>query len=315
MFLNDLQIFQIIRVTGPQSHIIKKNTPVMGGVVILISIFVSVIMCVDLSNWYVWFVLLILIMYGILGLVDDLLKIKRKNTNGLNVLHKYFWQSLIALILMISIFIFNKDILSTQLVIPFVTSVMPTLGIWYIILAYFVIVGMSNAVNISDGLDGLAIVPVILIASGLAVIACITSNEYIANCLHIPYIRYSEELIIVCVAIVGAGLGFLWFNTYPAQIFMGDVGSLSLGGVIGLIAVFLRQECLLFIMGSIFLVEIMSVILQVGYFKFFGRRIFKMAPIHHHFELKGCPEPRIVVRFWIISFLLVLIGLITLKMR
>lgn len=315
MYLRNLHILQIIRFNGPKSHILKKNTPVIGGVIILISVFISVMICADLFNWYVWYVLLILIAYGILGLVDDLLKIKRKNANGLNMLCKYFWQSLIALILIISIFIIHQDTLSTQLVIPFVTSIMPKLGIWYILLSYFVIVGTSNAVNLSDGLDGLVIFPIILVTSGLAIVACMTSSEYFSNYLHIPYVYSSEELVIVCMAIIGASLGFLWFNTYPAQIFMGDVGSLSLGGALGMIAVFLRQDFLLLIMGSIFVIETISVILQVGYFKCFRRRIFKMAPLHHHFELKGCPEPRIVVRFWIVSLVLVLVGLVTLNMR
>lgn len=308
-------MLQIIRIHGPRSHILKKNTPVMGGVIILISTFISIIGCTDLSNWYVWCVLLILMTYGILGFIDDLLKIKRKNTEGLSVLYKYFWQSLITLILIISVFILNKDVLSMQLVIPFVTNVMPKLGGWYVVLAYFVIVGTSNAVNLSDGLDGLAIVPIILITSALALVAYITNSEYLSSYLHIPYVRDSGELVIVCVAIVGASIGFLWFNTYPAQIFMGDVGSLSLGGAIGIIAVFLRQEFLLFIMSGVFVIETISVILQVVYFKLFRKRIFKMTPIHHHFELQGCPEPRIVVRFWIISLILVLIGLVTLKMR
>lgn len=314
-WLCNLNFFQIIRSDGPKSHILKQDTPVMGGLAILISIVISVIIFSDLSNWHVWYVLFILITYGILGMVDDLLKIQRKNTNGLNILYKYFWQSLIALILIISIFIFNKDPLFMQLVIPCVTTVMPKLGIWYIVLSYFVIVGTSNAVNLSDGLDGLVIVPIILIALGLAFVACITSNEYFSNLLHVPYINYSGELIVICVAIVGASLGFLWFNTYPAQIFMGDVGSLSLGGALGIIAVCLRQEFLLLIMGGVFVIETISVILQIVFFKLFGKRIFKMAPIHHHFELKGCPEPRIIVRFWIISLILVLIGLITLKIR
>lgn len=314
-YLCALNIFQIIRFDGPQSHILKKNTPVMGGVVILISIISSVIMCADLSNWYVWCVLLMLIAYGILGIVDDLLKITRKNSNGLSVLYKYFWQSLIAITLILSIFIVNKDVLSMKVVIPFI-NIVPELGVfWYVVLAYFVVVGASNAVNLSDGLDGLVIMPIIFIAIGLALIAYVTNSEYYSNCLHIPYVYGSGELVIVCVAIIGAGLGFLWFNAYPAQIFMGDVGALSLGGGLGIIAVFLHQECLLLIMGGVFVVETISVIFQVGYFKLFKQRIFKMAPIHHHCELQGCPEPKIVVRIWIISLVLVLIGLIILIMR
>lgn len=313
--LRNLHVFQIIRVNGPKSHVLKKGTPALGGLVILTSIFISIVMWIDLFNWYIWYIILILILYGVLGLIDDFLKIKRNNSNGLNVIYKYFWQSLIALILIIVIYIVHRDTLSTQLVMPFVTSIMPELGIWYIVLAYFVIVGTSNAVNLSDGLDGLAIVPIILIASGLGLVAYITNSEYLSDYLYIPYIHHSGELMIVCAAISGASLGFLWFNTYPARIFMGDVGSLSLGGILGIIAVFLRQEFLLLIMGGIFVVEVLSVFFQVSYFKFFRKRIFKMAPIHHHFELKGCPEPRIVVRFWIISLVLVLFGLITLQLR
>ncbi|URJ30221.1 phospho-N-acetylmuramoyl-pentapeptide-transferase [Blochmannia endosymbiont of Camponotus sp.] len=312
---HNLRFFQIVRENGPEVHIQKQDTPTMGGIIILLSIFISVMMWADLSNLYVWYVSFILITYGILGLIDDLLKIKRKNTAGLSALHKYFWQSLIALTLIITMFALDHNIVSTQLVVPFFKNFMPQLGVWYILLAYFVVVGTSNSVNLSDGLDGLAIMPVVLIAAGLALVASITSDIYFSYCLHIPYLDLSGELIIICAAIIGAGIGFLWFNAYPAQIFMGDVGSLSLGGALGIIAVLLRQECLLLIMGGVFVVETISVILQISYFKLFGKRIFKMTPIHHHFELKGCPEPRLIVRFWIISLILVLFGLITLKIR
>lgn len=313
--LRRFHFFQIIRVDGPQSHILKQGTPVMGGLIILISIILSIMICADLSNLYVWYMLFILIMYGILGLVDDFLKIKRSSTRGLNALHKYFWQSVIALILIISIFVYNKNYISMRLVIPFCTNIILELGIWYVLIAYFVIVGTSNAVNLSDGLDGLVIVPIILVTSGFAIIAYITNNEFFSNYLHISYVRNSGELIVVCAAIIGAGLGFLWFNAHPAEIFMGDTGSLSLGAALGAISVFLCQECLLLIMGGMFVVESVSVILQVIYFKLFRRRIFKMAPIHHHFELKGYPESRITVRFWIISLILVLFGLVILKIR
>ncbi|WP_331828410.1 phospho-N-acetylmuramoyl-pentapeptide-transferase [Candidatus Blochmannia sp. SNP] len=312
---HNLRFFQIVRENGPEAHIQKQGTPTMGGIIILLSIFIVIIMWADLSNLYVWYVSFILITYGILGLIDDLLKIKRKSTAGLSALHKYFWQSLIALTLIITMFALDHNIVSTQLVVPFCKNFMPQLGVWYIVLAYFVVVGTSNAVNLSDGLDGLAIMPIILITAGLAVIASITSDIYFSHCLHIPYLALSGELIIVCAAIIGSGIGFLWFNTYPAQIFMGDVGSLSLGGTLGIISVLLHQECLLLIMGGVFVIETISVILQISYFKLFGKRIFKMTPIHHHFELKGCPEPRLIVRFWIISLILVLFGLITLKIR
>ncbi|URJ32172.1 phospho-N-acetylmuramoyl-pentapeptide-transferase [Blochmannia endosymbiont of Camponotus sp.] len=314
-WFHNLCFFQIVRCDGPKSHTQKQSTPTMGGIVMILSIAISVIMCADLSNIYVWYVSFILITYGILGLIDDLLKIKRKSSSGLSVLHKYFWQSLIALTLVIVIFMSDRSSTSTQLIVPFFKNFMPQLGIWYIVLAYFVVVGTSNSVNLSDGLDGLAIMPVIFISAGLAIVAWMSNDIYFASYLNIPYICFSGELIIICSAIIGAGLGFLWFNTYPAQIFMGDVGSLSLGGTLGIIAVLLRQECLLLIMGGMFVIETLSVILQIIYFKLFRQRIFKMAPIHHHFELKGCPEPRIIVRFWIISLMLVFVGLISLKMR
>ncbi|URJ28571.1 phospho-N-acetylmuramoyl-pentapeptide-transferase [Blochmannia endosymbiont of Camponotus sp. C-046] len=312
---HNLRFFQIVRCDGPQSHTQKKSTPTMGGIAMLLSIAISVMMCADLSNIYIWYVAFILITYGILGLIDDLLKIKKKSSSGLSALHKYFWQSLVALTLVIIIFVSDRSPTSTQLIVPFFKNFMPELGIWYIFLAYFVVVGTSNSVNLSDGLDGLAIMPIISIAAGLAVAAWMSNDLHFASYLNLPYIYFSGELVIICSAIIGAGLGFLWFNTYPAQIFMGDIGSLSLGGALGVIAVLLRQECLLLIMGGMFVIETLSVILQISYFKLFGKRIFKMAPIHHHFELKGYPEPRIIVRFWIISLVLVFFGLITLKMR
>ncbi|WP_159714736.1 phospho-N-acetylmuramoyl-pentapeptide-transferase [Blochmannia endosymbiont of Camponotus nipponensis] len=307
--------FQIVRCDGPKTHTQKRGTPTMGGIAILLSIIISIMMWADLSNSYVWYVSFILITYGILGLIDDFLKIKRQNSTGLSALHKYFWQSLIALTLIIIIFVSDSSVASTQLVLPFFKNFMPQLGIWYIVLAYFVVVGTSNSVNLSDGLDGLAIVPVIFITAGLAIVSWIANDIHFSDYLHIPYLYLSGELTIVCAAIIGASLGFLWFNAYPAQIFMGDVGSLSLGGALGVIAVLLHQECLLLIMGAIFVIETLSVVLQISYFKLFGERVLKMAPIHHHFELKGCPEPKIVVRFWIVSLILVFFGLITLKMR
>ncbi len=310
-----LKFGQEVRNDGPESHFKKRGTPTMGGVMILASIGISVFLWADLRNSYVWFVLFVLFGYGIVGFVDDYWKIKRKNTDGLIARWKYFWLSVIALIAVFSIYAVGKDTATTQLVVPFFKEFMPQLGIFFIILSYFVIIGTSNAVNLTDGLDGLAIVPTIMVASAFALIAWATGNYNFAQYLHIPFVQNAGELVILCTAIVGAGLGFLWYNTYPAQVFMGDVGSLSLGGALGTIAVLVRQELLLVIMGGVFVVEALSVILQVGSYKLRQKRIFRMAPIHHHFELKGWPEPRVIVRFWIITLMLVLIGLVTLKLR
>ncbi|MBE2895036.1 phospho-N-acetylmuramoyl-pentapeptide-transferase [Spirabiliibacterium falconis] len=313
--LQMLQIGQVVRHDGPESHFSKRGTPTMGGVMILFSIGVSTLLWADLSNSYVWCVLFVLFGYGVIGFCDDYRKVVRKNTDGLIARWKYFWLSVVALIAVFWMYAIGKDTAATQLVVPFFKDVMPQLGVFYIVLAYFVIVGTSNAVNLTDGLDGLAIMPTVLVAGAFALIAWATGNVNFADYLHIPYIKLSAELAIVCTAIVGAGLGFLWFNTYPAQVFMGDVGSLALGGALGVIAVLVRQEFLLVIMGGVFVMETLSVILQVGSYKIRKQRIFRMAPIHHHFELKGWPEPRVIIRFWIISLVLVLIGLITLKLR
>ncbi|MGV3001765.1 phospho-N-acetylmuramoyl-pentapeptide-transferase [Vibrio sp.] len=310
-----LQIGQVVRNDGPESHFSKRGTPTMGGVMILAAITVTVFLWADLSNPYVWAVIAVLLGYGVVGFVDDYRKVVRKNTDGLIARWKYFWQSVIALGIAFALYAMGKDTSATQLVVPFFKDVMPQLGLMYIVLTYFVIVGTSNAVNLTDGLDGLAIMPTVLVAAGFGVIAWATGNVNFSEYLHIPYIPYTSELVIVCTAIVGAGLGFLWFNTYPAQVFMGDVGSLALGGALGTIAVLVRQEFVLVIMGGVFVMETLSVILQVGSYKLRGQRIFRMAPIHHHYELKGWPEPRVIVRFWIISIVLVLIGLATLKIR
>ncbi|UVK76805.1 MAG: phospho-N-acetylmuramoyl-pentapeptide- transferase [Sodalis sp. Fle] len=314
-WLQELQIGQVVRNDGPESHSSKCGTPTMGGLMILISITLSVLMWAYPSNFYVWCVLFVLMGYGIVGFIDDYRKVVRKDTKGLIPRWKYFWQSVIALVVAFTMLAVGKDTSATQLVVPFFKDIMPQLGLWYVLLTYFAIVGTSNAVNLTDGLDGLAIMPMVFIAAGLSLVAWATGNMNFAGYLHIPYVRFAGELVVVCTAIVGAGLGFLWFNTYPAQVFMGDVGSLALGGGLGTIAVLLRQELLLLIMGGVFVVETLSVILQVGSFKLRGQRIFRMAPIHHHYELKGCPEPRVIVRFWIISLMLVLIGLATLKIR
>lgn len=314
-WLQKLQIGQVVRNDGPESHLSKKGTPTMGGILIVSSIMISVLLWAELSNPYVWVTLFVLGGFALVGFADDYLKVVRKNPRGLIARWKYFWQSVIALMVAFGLYIYGKDTPVTALVVPFFKDVMPQLGLFYIIFTYFVIVGSGNAVNLTDGLDGLAIMPTVFVAGGFAIVSWTTGNVNFAEYLNIPYIRYSGELMIVCMAIVGAGLGFLWFNTYPAMVFMGDVGSLALGGVLGIIAVLLRQEFLLVIMGGIFVIETLSVILQVGSFKLRGKRIFRMAPIHHHYELKGWPEPRVIVRFWIISLMLVLVGLVTLKLR
>jgi phospho-N-acetylmuramoyl-pentapeptide-transferase len=314
-WLQNLQIGQVVRDDGPESHFSKRGTPTMGGIMILTAITVTVFLWADLTNPYVWAVMFVLLGYGAVGFVDDYRKVVRKNTDGLIARWKYFWQSAIALVVAFALYAYGKDTAATQLVVPFFKEIMPQLGLAYILLTYFVIVGTSNAVNLTDGLDGLAIMPTVFVAAGFAFIAWATGNVQFANYLHIPHIPQASELVVVCAAIVGSGFGFLWFNTYPAQVFMGDVGSLALGGALGTIAVLVRQEFLLVIMGGVFVVETLSVILQVGSYKLRGQRIFRMAPIHHHYELKGWPEPRVIVRFWIISMLLVLIALATLKVR
>lgn len=313
--LQMLQIGQVVRHDGPESHFSKRGTPTMGGVMILAAIFITTLLWADLSNPYVWTVLAVLGGYGAVGFVDDYRKVVRKDPAGLIARWKYFWQSVIALLVAFGLYAYGKDTEVTQLVVPFFKDVMPQLGLFYIVLTYFVIVGTSNAVNLTDGLDGLAIMPTVLVSAAFAVIAWATGNVNYAEYLSIPYIPLTSELVIVCTAMVGAGLGFLWFNTYPAQVFMGDVGSLALGGALGVIAVLVRQEFILVIMGGVFVMETVSVILQVGSYKLRGQRVFRMAPIHHHYELKGWPEPRVIVRFWIISIVLVLIGLATLKVR
>ncbi|MDP9500710.1 phospho-N-acetylmuramoyl-pentapeptide-transferase [Bisgaard Taxon 45] len=313
--LQVLKFGQEVRHDGPESHFSKRGTPTMGGVMILFAITVSTLLWANLANPYIWFSLFVLLGYGAIGFVDDYRKITRKNTDGLIARWKYFWLSVVALITAFGLYAIGQDTDATRLVVPFFKEVMPQLGLFYIVLTYFVIVGTSNAVNLTDGLDGLAIMPTVLVAGAFALIAWATGNVNFAEYLHIPYIKFSAELVVFCTAIVGAGLGFLWFNTYPAQVFMGDVGSLALGGALGVIAVLVRQEFLLVIMGGVFVVETLSVILQVGSYKLRKQRIFRMAPIHHHFELKGWPEPRVIVRFWIISLMLVLIGLVTLKLR
>lgn len=309
------QIGQAVRDDGPQSHLSKAGTPTMGGAMILLAIAISTLAWGDLTNHYVWIVLTVTLGFGAIGWVDDYRKVVEKNPRGLPARWKYFWQSVVGLGAAIVLYVTASTPVETSLLVPLFKDVALPLGVFYIVLTYFVIVGSSNAVNLTDGLDGLAIMPTVLVAMGLSVFAYASGNAVFANYLHIPFINGTGELAIFCATIAGAGLGFLWFNTYPAQVFMGDVGALALGAALGVVAVIVRQEIVLFIMGGIFVLETVSVILQVGSYKMTGRRIFRMAPLHHHYELKGWPEPRVIVRFWIITVVLVLLGLATLKVR
>jgi phospho-N-acetylmuramoyl-pentapeptide-transferase len=310
-----LQIGQSVRQDGPQSHLSKQGTPTMGGALILFAIGLSVFLWSDLTNRFVWAVVAITIAYGAIGWVDDYRKVIAKNSKGLPARWKYFWQSTAGFGVAAFLYLSAQVPAETQLIVPFFKSVAVDLGLAYILLVYFVVVGSSNAVNLTDGLDGLAILPTVMVGAALGVIAYLVGNAKFAGYLNIPYVPGAGELVVFCAALVGAGLGFLWFNTYPAQVFMGDVGALALGGALGVIAVIVRHEIVFFIMSGVFVMETVSVILQVASFKLTGRRIFRMAPIHHHFELKGWPEPRVIVRFWIITVMLVLLGLATLKLR
>jgi len=313
--LSDKQIGQTIRDDGPQTHLKKSGTPTMGGALILAAITISTLLWGDLNSRFVWTVLLTTLGFGLVGWVDDYRKLIYKDPKGLASRWKYFWQSAIGLTAAIYLFTSAESSVETTLYLPFFKNVAINMGFGYIIFTYFVIVGTSNAVNLTDGLDGLAILPTVLVASALGVFAYLTGNINFSEYLSIPYVAGTGELIIFCGAIAGSGLGFLWFNTYPAQVFMGDVGALALGAALGVVAVIVRQEFVLFIMGGVFVIETVSVILQVASFKLTGKRIFNMAPLHHHYELKGWPEPRVIVRFWIISVILVLVGLATLKLR
>lgn len=309
------QIGQHIRTDGPQSHLSKAGTPTMGGALILVAVAVGTLAWADLSNRYVWLVLGTTMAFGVIGFVDDYKKLILKNSKGLSARAKYFWQSVFGLAAAIALYLMAETPAETALLIPYTKNIAIPLGLLFIPLAYCVIVGSSNAVNLTDGLDGLAILPTVMVAGALAVFVYAAGNKVFAAYLGIPYVHGVGETVVFCGALVGAGLGFLWFNAYPAQVFMGDVGALALGAALGLLAVLARQELVLFIMGGIFVLETVSVILQVASFKLTGKRIFRMAPIHHHFELKGWPEPRVIVRFWIITVILVLIGLASLKIR
>ncbi|WP_027960872.1 phospho-N-acetylmuramoyl-pentapeptide-transferase [Halomonas halodenitrificans] len=309
------QIGQAVRDDGPQSHLSKAGTPTMGGAMILMAIAVSTLLWGDLANHYVWIVLAVTLGFGAIGWIDDYRKVVEKNPRGLPARWKYFWQSAIGLAAAVLLYVTAASPVETSLIVPLFKEFVLPLGLFYIVLTYLVIVGSSNAVNLTDGLDGLAIMPTVLVAMGLGIFAYASGNAVFADYLQIPGIPGAGELAVFCATIAGAGLGFLWFNTYPAQVFMGDVGSLALGAALGVVAVIVRQEIVLFIMGGIFVMETVSVILQVASYKLTGRRIFRMAPLHHHYELKGWPEPRVIVRFWIITVVLVLIGLATLKVR
>ena len=313
--LNYYQIGQTVRNDGPESHLLKSGTPTMGGALILVAVAASTLLWSDLGNLYVWLVLLVILAFGAVGWVDDYRKVVNNDPQGLPMRWKYCWLSLAGLGAALYLYFLVDSPVATVLYLPFFKTVSWQMGPLFVVLAYFVIVGASNAVNLTDGLDGLAILPTVLVGSALGIIAYLTGHSEFAEYLQIPYVSGSGELVVFCSAIAGAGLGFLWFNTYPAQIFMGDVGALALGAALGTVAVITRHEIVFFIMGGIFVLETVSVILQVASFRLTGKRIFRMAPIHHHYELKGWPEPRVIVRFWIITVILVLIGLATLKLR
>ena len=310
------QIGQVVRDDGPQSHLTKSGTPTMGGLLILLAILFGTLLWADLANRFVWIVIAVTLVFGLVGFFDDYLKLVKKNPRGLITRYKYFWQSVGGLGAALALWYSAQTATDTTLFLPFLKNFALPLGFGgFVLLTYLMIVGMSNAVNLTDGLDGLAIMPAVLVAGALGVFAYASGNAVFAQYLGIPAVPHAGELLIFCSAMVGAGLGFLWFNTYPAQVFMGDIGALSLGAALGTIAVIVRQELVVLVMGGIFVLETASVILQVASFKLTGKRLFRMAPIHHHFELKGWAEPKVIVRFWIISFCLVLAGLATLKLR
>lgn len=313
--LTHYKVGQAVREDGPESHLKKAGTPTMGGALILVAVTVSTLLWGDLSNRYLWAVLLVTLGFGAIGWVDDYRKVVYQDPNGISARSKFLGQSVIAAIAVVWIYMTTSTVAETQLFVPFFKDIVIDLGIFYLPLAYLVVVGSSNAVNLTDGLDGLAIMPAVLVGGALGVFAYLSGHVEFARYLAIPSLPESGELAVFCGALVGAGLGFLWFNTYPAMVFMGDVGALALGAALGMVAILVRQELVLLIMGGVFVLETVSVMIQVASFKLTGRRVFRMAPIHHHFELKGWPEPRVIVRFWIITFILVLIGLATLKIR
>ena len=320
--LTQYKVGQAVRDDGPQTHLIKAGTPTMGGALILVAIAISTLLWGDLHNKYIWVVLVTTLGFGAIGWVDDYRKVVYKNPKGLSAKAKYFWQSLIGFGVAIFLYQTAASPAETTLIVPFFkTLTLPLGALSFIVLTYLVIVGSSNAVNLTDGLDGLAIMPTVMVGSALAIFAYMAGHVYFSKYLGIPYVAGAGEMMVFCAAMAGAGLGFLWFNAYPAEVFMGDVGALALGGALGVVAVIVRQEIVLFIMGGVFVVETFSVAIQVLYFKYtkaktgIGVRLFLMAPLHHHFEQKGWKETQVVVRFWIITMMLVLVGLSTLKLR
>ena len=314
--LTDRQIGQTVRDDGPQSHLSKAGTPTMGGALILIVILTTTMLWGDLSSRYIWLVTLVTLAFGVIGWVDDYLKLVRKDSAGLIARWKYLWQSIVGFAAAVYLYQSAQLPAETNLIVPFFKDVALPLGaVGFVLLSYLMIVGMSNAVNLTDGLDGLAIMPTVMVGAALGLIAYLSGNIQFSSYLQIPYIPGAGELAVFCGALIGAGLGFLWFNTYPAQVFMGDVGALALGAALGVVAIIVRHELVLLIMCGLFVLETASVIIQVASFKLTGKRVFRMAPIHHHFELKGWPEPKVIVRFWIITVVLVTIGLATLKLR
>ena len=314
--LTAYKIGQSVRDDGPQTHLVKTGTPTMGGALILVAMAISTLLWADLRNPYVWVVLATTMGFGAIGWVDDWRKVVHRNPKGLSAKAKYFWQSLIGAGVAVFLAMTATLPAHTELIVPFFKMLtIPLGGVGFVVLTYFVIVGSSNAVNLTDGLDGLAIMPTVMVAGALALFAYVAGNFVFSRYLGVPYVPGAGELAVFCTALAGAGLGFLWFNAYPAEVFMGDVGALALGAAIGVVAVIVRQEIVLFVMGGVFVVETLSVVLQVGSFKLTGKRIFRMAPLHHHYELKGWKENQVVVRFWIISMMLVLVGLSTLKLR
>ncbi|MBK9326606.1 MAG: phospho-N-acetylmuramoyl-pentapeptide-transferase [Thiobacillaceae bacterium] len=314
--LTTLKVGQPVRDDGPQTHLVKAGTPTMGGALILASVIITTLLWADLTNRYVWISLLTLVGFGIIGWVDDWRKVVEKNPRGLASRWKYFWQSVIAAAIAAWLAWSAHLPAQTELIVPFFKHIVMPLGaVGFVVLAYFVIVGTSNAVNLTDGADGLAILPTVMVAGALAIFAYVAGHAVFSKYLGLPHIPGAGELVIFCAALMGAGLAFLWFNAYPAEVFMGDVGALALGAGLGVVAVIVRQEIVLFIMGGVFVAEAISVMVQVGSFKLRGKRVFLMAPIHHHFEKKGWKETQVVVRFWIISMMLVLIGLASLKLR
>ncbi|HET6630794.1 MAG TPA: phospho-N-acetylmuramoyl-pentapeptide-transferase [Woeseiaceae bacterium] len=306
---------QPVREYGPSSHLPKAGTPTMGGALILTSIVISTVLWADLKNPFVWVVLFVTLAFGVIGYVDDYKKLVLQDSAGLSAMQKLAWQSAAALIAAVTLYLLATDAEQLSLLIPYFKNLSVPLGMFQIAVTYLFIVGFSNAVNLTDGLDGLAIMPTVLVGGALGVFAYVTGNVNFAGYLGLPYVAGTGEILVYCAALAGAGLGFLWFNTYPAQVFMGDIGALSLGAALGTVAVVVQQEIVLAIMGGVFVVETVSVIIQVASFKLTGRRVFRMAPLHHHFELKGWAEPKVIVRFWIITVILVLIGLASLKIR